>query len=212
MGQSVVLRELGLCPYAEVLARMQAHTRTRGQGRGDEFWLVEHPPVYTLGQAGRMEYVHDPGLVPVVRTDRGGQVTYHGPGQAVLYTLLDLKARGLAVKDLVGGLESGVIDMLGCHGIEAERRPGAPGVYVEGRKIAQLGLRIRSGCSYHGVSLNVAVDLGPFRSIDPCGYPGLEVTRLLDLGVTLSVSAAGRELAGHCLRTLGLGEQEAGPP
>ena len=161
----------------------------------DELWLLEHPPVYTLGQAGKPEHLLRDNGIPVVRVDRGGQVTYHGPGQVVAYVLLDLRRRGLAVKQLVSLLEQSVIDLLAAHGVAGARRPGAPGVYVEGAKVAALGLRVRGGCAYHGLALNVNMDLAPFRDINPCGYAGLAVTQIGDLGVRLSTSEAADALA-----------------
>ncbi len=172
------LRRLGRVDYAACLAAMQDFTDRREADTPDELWLVEHPPVFTLGQAGKPEHVLDAGDIPVLRCDRGGQVTYHGPGQAVLYTLLDLKRADLGVKTLVSALEQAVIDLLASLGLTAERRVGAPGVYVAGAKIAALGLRVRRGCCYHGLSLNVAMDLAPFARINPCGYAGLAVTDL----------------------------------
>lgn len=175
---------------------MRAYTESRTGESPDEIWLVEHPPVYTLGQAGRREHVRAPGRVPVVATDRGGQVTYHGPGQAVVYVLIDLRRRGLGVRGLVHDLEQAVIDAAGRAGVAAGRRAGAPGVYVEEAKLAALGLRVRRGCAYHGVAVNVDLDLAPFRGIDPCGYEGLEVTRLRDLGVAWTVEETGERVAG----------------
>jgi lipoyl(octanoyl) transferase len=160
----------------------------------DELWLVEHPPVFTQGQAGKPEHlIHDIGI-PVVPIDRGGQITYHGPGQAVVYLLLDLPRRHLKVRELVRRIEQAVIDLMAQHGVKAERRDGAPGVYVGAAKVAALGLRVRNGCCYHGVSLNVDMDLSPFSAINPCGYAGLAVTQLRDLGVNLTLSEAGEAL------------------
>ena len=174
---------------------MRAFTDARAGDSPDEIWLVEHPPVYTLGLAGRREHVHAPGRIPVVTTDRGGQVTYHGPGQAVVYVLVDLRRLGCGVRGFVHGLEQAVIDAVGRAGVVAARRPGAPGVYVNGAKLAALGLRVRRGCTYHGVAVNVDLDLAPFRGIDPCGYADLEVTRLHDLGVDWSVRETGERVA-----------------
>jgi lipoyl(octanoyl) transferase len=169
---------------------MRVFTDTRSAHTADELWLLEHPPVFTLGQAGRPEHILDVGTTPVVQSDRGGQVTYHGPGQLIAYLLLDLRRRGLGVKRLVRLLEQSVIDLLARRGIEAAARSDAPGVYVQGAKIASLGLRVRGGCCYHGLALNVAMDLGPFQRINPCGYPGLQVTQLSELipGVTLDAA------------------------
>jgi lipoyl(octanoyl) transferase len=160
---------------------MRDYTETRTAATPDEVWLLEHPPVYTLGRAALPEHVLDAGTIPVVRTDRGGQVTYHGPGQLVVYPLLDLRRRNLGIKHLVQLLEECVIELLAGYAIRARRRPGAPGVYVDGAKIAALGLRVRRGCSYHGLSLNVDMDLAPFGRINPCGFPGLSVTQLAAL-------------------------------
>jgi len=191
----VIRRSLGLVAYEPTWRAMQEFTRSRGPETGDQAWLVEHPPVFTLGLAGRREHVIDPGNIPVVATDRGGQVTYHGPGQAIVYVLLDLRRRGLGVKELVRRLEQGAIDLLSGYGIEGERRAGMPGVYVKGAKIAAIGLRIARGCSYHGIALNAELDLEPFGRIDPCGYPGLASTRLADLGARDSIHAVQQRLA-----------------
>lgn len=174
---------------------MRAFTDARTSETPDELWLVEHPPVFTLGQAGRSEHLLDPGDTPVVVTDRGGQVTWHGPGQVVLYTLLDLARPKLGVRALVTALERSVIDLLGEYGIEARARTDAPGVYVEEAKIAALGLRVRRGRCYHGLALNVACDLEPFTRIAPCGFRGLRVTRLADHGVSAGCDAVGGRLA-----------------
>lgn len=178
----LLLRQLGLEDYRPVWQRMQAFTDARDGATQDELWLVEHPSVFTLGQAGRMEHVLDPGAIPVVQVDRGGQVTYHGPGQMVAYPLLDLTRLRLGVKTLVERLEEAVIRVLAGYGIDAARRPGAPGVYVGEEKIASLGLRVRRGCSFHGLALNVAMDLAPFERINPCGYQGQQLTQVADLG------------------------------
>ena len=209
-GPSLLLvRRLGLQPYPAVWEAMRAFTDARTATTPSELWLLEHPPVFTLGQAGRAEHLRDAGGIPVIRTDRGGQVTYHGPGQLVAYLLLDLRAAGLGVRPLVTLLEQTLVGLLADWGVAAESRADAPGVYVEGRKIASLGLRVRRGCSYHGIALNVDLDLEPFSRIDPCGYPGLAVTRLRDLGVTLDVGAAGERFAGRLARALGLRLGEA---
>ncbi|ANX04548.1 lipoyl(octanoyl) transferase LipB [Immundisolibacter cernigliae] len=189
------LRRLGRVDYAACLVAMQDFTDRREADTSDELWLVQHPPVFTLGLAGKPEHVLDAGDIPVVRCDRGGQVTYHGPGQVVLYTLLDLKRADIGIKALVTTLEQTVIDLLAPLGLAGERRAGAPGVYVAGAKIAALGLRIRRACCYHGLSLNVAMDLTPFERINPCGYPGLAVTDLR----TLAPAAADPQRIGECL-------------
>jgi lipoyl(octanoyl) transferase len=190
----LTVRELGLSDYAETWQKMRRMTDLRNDQSSDELWLLEHPRVFTLGQAGRSEHVLNPGEIPVIDSDRGGQVTYHGPGQLVAYVLLDLRRRGLGVRHLVDGLEQCVIDILAAAGVSGARRRRAPGVYVSGRKVCALGLRIRNGCSYHGLALNVNMDLEPFQRIDPCGYRGLEVTRLMDLAIPWDVGEAGRHL------------------
>jgi lipoyl(octanoyl) transferase len=199
----VRVRRLGRVDYEPTWRAMQAFTTARAAGAADELWLLEHPPVYTLGVAGRAE--HLPRVangIPVVKTDRGGQITYHGPGQVVLYTLLDLRRRGLAVRPLVRLLESSVIDLLAGYGVAAAARVDAPGVYVAGAKIAALGLRIRDGCCYHGLALNVDMDLAAFHAIDPCGYPGLAVTQARDLGITDSLEHVGEKLVRSVLSRL----------
>ncbi len=192
------VRRLGLVPYEPTWHAMREQTLARvgdaAQDACDELWLVEHPPVFTLGQAGKPEHLLRDIGVPVVPIDRGGQITYHGPGQVVIYLLLDLARRHIKVRELVQRIEQAVIDLLASYGIKADRRDGAPGVYVGEAKVAALGLRIRNGCSYHGVSLNVDMDLSPFSAINPCGYAGMAVTQLHDLGVNVSVSEAGEAL------------------
>ena len=189
------IRHLGLVAYEPTWRAMQAFTRTRGPDTPDDLWLLEHPPVFTLGLAGRREHVLAPGDIPVVETDRGGQVTYHAPGQAVAYVLLDLRRNGLGVKALVQRLEAAAIEVLAQSGVTAERVAGRPGVYVQGEKIGAVGLRISRGCCYHGLALNVDLALEPFSRIDPCGYPGLRSTSLDALGVRDSISAVQHRLA-----------------
>jgi lipoyl(octanoyl) transferase len=178
------IRPFAPAPYLPTLEAMRAFTAARDEATPDELWLVEHPPVFTQGLAGRSEHVLTPGEIPVVRTERGGQVTYHGPGQVVAYTLVDLRRLRLAVRDLVCRLEAAAIAVCAAHGVAALRRPGAPGLYVAddggapGAKIASLGLKVSRGCAYHGIALNVAMDLEPFERIHPCGYAGLQVTDL----------------------------------
>jgi lipoyl(octanoyl) transferase len=191
----VITRWLGRVEYAQTLEAMQRFTDERGAGTPDELWLLEHPPVFTLGMAADPSHVLAPGDIPVVQTDRGGQVTYHGLGQLVVYPLLDLRRAGLNVRTLVTTLEQAVIDLLRPHGITAQGRREAPGVYVEGRKLASIGMRIRRGCSYHGLALNVDMDLAPFARINPCGMAGLEVTQLAALGVEGGVRDTGAQLA-----------------
>jgi len=181
---------------------MQAFNQARTPETEDQLWLVEHPPVFTLGLAGRAEHVIAPGGIPVVKTDRGGQVTYHGPGQAVAYPLLDLRRAKLGVKELVRRLEEAVLQTTAGYGVQGHRRDGMPGVYVDDAKIAAIGLRIARGCSYHGVALNVDLDLAPFARIDPCGYPGLASTRLADLGVRDSMEIVRQRLAENLRKCL----------
>jgi lipoyl(octanoyl) transferase len=178
---------------------MQDFTARRTADTPDEIWLLEHPPVYTLGQAGRREHLIAETGIPVVPIDRGGQITYHGPGQVVAYVLVDLRRRGYGIRDLVTRLEQAVIDLLAAQGVAAARLGGAPGVYVDGAKIAALGLRVRHGCTYHGLALNVDMDLAPFAAINPCGYPGMRVTQCRDLGVKLTLPQAEQALAGALL-------------
>ena len=201
----LVVRRLGLVDYRQTWRAMRTFTEERDDATPDQLWLLQHPPVYTQGQAGRAEHLLDPGDIPVVHTDRGGQVSYHGPGQLVVYVLLDLQRRGWGVKALVRSLEQAVIDLLQTHAIDAERRADAPGVYVQGAKVASLGLRIRRGRSYHGLSLNVAMDLAPFERIHPCGYPGLAVTQLADLGGPDSLPRVEREMEQQLRRLLAEG-------
>ena len=199
VAEPPVIHRLGEVPYAPTLECMRAFTLARASNTRDELWLLEHPPVYTAGIAAKTE--HWPRInngIPVLRIDRGGQITYHGPGQLIAYLLLDLRRRNLSVRPLVRRMEQAVIDVLAGYGITAHGKPEAPGVYVGDAKIAALGLRVRNGCCYHGLALNVDVDLAPFQAINPCGYPGLEVTRTLDLGITDSRAQIGERLL-HCL-------------
>lgn len=198
----MIARRLGRVRYEPTWQAMRAFTEGRDAATPDQLWLVEHPPVFTLGLAARREHVLDPGSIPVVSTDRGGQVTYHGPGQAVVYVLADLRRARLGVKDLVRRLEEAAIDTLAHYGVRGERRAGMPGVYVDGAKIAAIGLRVARGCSYHGIALNADVDLAPFARIDPCGYPGLASTRLADFGVRDSIDAVQQDLAQSIERCL----------
>lgn len=199
----VLVRELGRQPYVPVWRAMQAFTDARDADTEDELWLVEHDPVFTQGQAGRPEHLLAPGDIPVVAVDRGGQVTYHGPGQLVAYVLLDIARRGLGVQRLVQLMEQAVIDLLAEHGVHGEGRRDAPGVYVDGAKLAALGLRVKRGRTYHGLALNVAMDLEPFARINPCGYPGMRVAQLHDLGISLDLDAVSERLASHLTRLLG---------
>jgi lipoyl(octanoyl) transferase len=195
---------LGCREYPLTLSAMQRFTARRTAASRDQIWCLEHPPVYTLGQAGRPEHVLAPGAIPVIRSDRGGQVTYHGPGQLVVYLLLDLRVRQLGVRALVTLIERSLIDYLATQGIDACARADAPGVYVDGAKIAALGLRVSRGCSYHGLALNVGVDLRAFLNINPCGYAGLAVTRLADLApAATDLSSVAGALLARLLPLLG---------
>lgn len=199
----VVVKRLGRVEYAPALDAMRSFTARRGPETPDEIWLLEHPPVYTLGQAA--DPAHGPGEaapIPVVRVDRGGQVTYHGPGQVVLYALVDLARRGVKVREFVRMLERAAIDTLAAHGVRAQCRPGAPGVYVGGAKVGALGLRISRGRCYHGLALNVDCDLAPFAAIDPCGYPGLAVTSTRALGIKAGAAELGEQLASRLAELL----------
>lgn len=206
----ITVRHLpGLSDYAQTRDAMREFTRRRDADTQDELWLLEHPPVFTLGLAGRAQHLLDAGSIPVVRTERGGQVTYHGPGQVIAYPLLDLRRMGIGVKELVFRIEQSIIQALAIYGIDARRVAGAPGVYVpvsggEGRfaglaKIAALGIKISGGCSYHGLALNVAMDLEPFARIDPCGYAGLRTVDLAVLGVAAEPGEVARQLAQRLL-------------
>ncbi|HOW76097.1 MAG TPA: lipoyl(octanoyl) transferase LipB [Candidatus Competibacteraceae bacterium] len=197
------LRRLGCRAYAPVFDAMRAFTEARHADTLDELWQVEHPPVFTQGLAGKAEHLLAPGDIPVIRVDRGGQVTYHGPGQVVIYCLLDVRRLGLSVRGLVTALEQAVIELLAAYGVTAQARPNAPGVYVDDAKVASLGLRLRQGRSYHGLSLNVDMDLEPFTRINPCGYPGLRVTQLRDLGVSLTPVTVAEELLSMLGRQFG---------
>ncbi|MBM3354320.1 MAG: lipoyl(octanoyl) transferase LipB [Betaproteobacteria bacterium] len=195
VAQQILLKRLGRAAYLTVLEAMRAFTARRDAATPDELWLVEHPPVYTLGLAA--DPAHGPRLagdIPLVQVERGGEITYHGPGQVVLYTLVDLARRGIKVREFVRLLECSVLDLLGGRG---ELRPGAPGVYVDGAKIAALGIRLRRGCAFHGLSLNVDMDLAPFAAIDPCGFPGLRVTQTRDIGLAGSPDDLGTKLAAN---------------
>jgi lipoyl(octanoyl) transferase len=207
------VRRLGLRDYAPVFEEMRAFTRDRTEATADEIWLLQHPRVFTQGQAGKAEHVLAPGDIPVVQADRGGQVTYHGPGQIVGYVLVDLRRLGYGVRSLVTRIEEAIVATLAGYGIRAAGRREAPGVYVDGKKIASLGLRVRNGCSYHGLALNVAMDLEPFSRINPCGYEGLQMTQVADLGGPSDVEPVAADLELRLLEHLGLpGAASAGRP
>ena len=197
-----VVRRLGRVDYEPTWRAMQDFTASRAPETPDELWIVEHPPVYTLGQAGKPEHILEDVGIPIVKIDRGGQVTYHGPGQVVIYLLLDLQRLKIKVRDLVTAIEQAVIDFLAVQGVAAERRAGAPGVYVGDAKIAALGLKIKNGCSYHGLALNVDMDLSPFAAINPCGYAGLKVIQTKGLDIPLTAHEAGEQLSQQLLQQL----------
>lgn len=190
----LIVKNLGTTRYQDTLKHMRDFTDSRDQETRDEFWILQHEAVFTQGQAGKKEHILDPGTIPVVQSDRGGQVTYHGPGQLVCYLLIDIKRKQLGIRDLVSGIELSVIRLLGAYGIEAKGRAGAPGVYVKDAKIAALGLRIRRNRTYHGLSLNVSMDLSPYKMINPCGYEGLKVADLASLGVSKELSLVSTDL------------------
>lgn len=197
------LRLLGLRDYLPVWESMQSFTRQRSLDTEDEFWLVEHPPVFTQGLNGKAEHILKAGDIPVIQIDRGGQVTYHGPGQVVIYLLIDLQRRKLGVRRLVTHIEQALIRFLDQYGIKAGADSAAPGVYVGQRKIASLGLRVKRGCSYHGLAFNLNMDLTPFERINPCGFMGLKMTQLSDLGVDLNWCSAAEQISDHLRRELG---------
>ncbi|MEN8205740.1 MAG: lipoyl(octanoyl) transferase LipB [Pseudomonadota bacterium] len=194
---ALVIRQLGQVDYETAWHDMQTFTNSRDHNTPDELWFLEHPPVFTLGRNGKQEHLHNTGVIPVISTDRGGQVTYHGPGQLLVYPLLNINRRQLGVQSLVRILEQAVIGLCANYSIEAHRRDKAPGVYVDGHKLAALGLRIRKGCSFHGLSLNIDMDLTPFSMIDPCGYADMEVTQLRDLGVESSMKTITGQFQTH---------------
>lgn len=204
MTRPLNVRNLGRRAYEPVWRAMQAFTDARDAETRDELWLVEHEPVFTQGQAGKAEHVLAPGDIPVVPVDRGGQVTYHGPGQLVAYPLLDLRRLGIGVRELVNRIEQCVIDTLATWDIVAQRREGAPGIYVGDAKVMALGLRVRRGCSFHGLAFNVAMDLSPFSRINPCGYQGLRVTQVLDLGGPGNLVEVAQTLVPLLARQFGL--------
>ena len=195
----IIVRDLGLQPYEPVWRAMQDFSDRRDESTRDEIWFCDHEPVFTLGLNAAQEHLLAPGDIPVVQIDRGGQVTYHGPGQLMIYPLIDLRRAGLGVRDLVTALEQSVVDLVRSDGIEAAARADAPGVYVDGTKLASVGLRIRRGCSFHGMALNVDVDLEPFSRINPCGYSGLTMINLRTLGGDADLEAVSRKLLPHLL-------------
>ncbi|MEC7804497.1 MAG: lipoyl(octanoyl) transferase LipB [Pseudomonadota bacterium] len=206
MEKITVIRHLGLQDYATAYGAMRRFTELRDHDTNDEFWFLEHSAVFTLGINGQQSNVRNAGNIPVIQTDRGGQVTYHGPGQLVVYPLLDMQRAGLGLRQLVSGLENAVIALLRDYGIVAETRSQAPGVYVRDAKIASLGLRVRHGCCYHGLALNVSTDLEPFHRINPCGFEGLQLTRIVNLGGPADIETVASDLLQHLLNHLELRE------
>ncbi len=202
MTQPLVIRQLNTLDYETVWHAMQDYTDNRDEQSLDELWLVEHPPVFTQGQAGKEEHLLMPGDIPVVKVDRGGQVTYHGPGQQVIYFLIDLKRRKMGVRELVTMIENSIVNMLARFDIDAYARPDAPGVYVDGRKVASLGLRVRKGCTFHGLAININMDLSPFLRINPCGYAGMEMIQTSDIGGPQQVNEAGEALVAEIQQLL----------
>jgi len=205
---SLIIRHYGQRDYLETFQEMVEFNSNQNTTTVEEIWFLQHPPVYTLGLAGKTEHLLDPGIIPVVRTDRGGQVTYHGPGQLLAYLLLDLQRRQISIKSLVERIEQAIIDMLAGLNLHGVRKARAPGVYIDGRKIAALGIRVRNGFSYHGLALNVNMDLSPYQGINPCGYPGLEVTRLSNYRIRLSVDEVAEILQPCLLSQLGYSADE----
>ena len=201
--RTLIIRQLGQRDYLPTWQAMRDFTDRRDYATPSELWVVEHPPVFTQGQAGKAEHLLGTGDIPVVQTDRGGQVTYHGPGQLVIYLLISLREAGVGIRGLVSIMETAIIELLAAHGVEATARTDAPGVYVAGRKIASLGLRVRRGCTYHGLALNVSNDLEPFQRINPCGHAGLEVTSTSLLGIDEDQAQLAGELVQLLCRHLG---------
>jgi len=200
----ICIKQLGRADYELTWRAMQQFTSSRDESTPDELWVLEHDSVFTLGQAGKREHLLVDSAIPVIAIDRGGQITYHGPGQVVIYVLVDLKRRGFGVKELVSRMEQAVIELLAESGVVAQRRAGAPGVYVQGAKIAALGLRVKQGRTYHGLALNVDVDLTPFGYINPCGYAGMAVTQTRSLGISASSERIGVQLSQRLVALIGM--------
>ncbi|KGF62563.1 MULTISPECIES: lipoyl(octanoyl) transferase LipB [Pseudomonas] len=207
MGAVLGVRDLGLADYEPTWQAMKRFTDGRTRETADEVWLVQHPPVFTQGQSGKPEHLLLPGDIPVVQVDRGGQVTYHGPGQLVAYLLLDVRRLGFGVRELVTRIERSLIDLLAGYGVDAAAKADAPGVYVDGAKIASLGLRIRNGCSFHGLALNVDMDLDPFKRINPCGYAGLAMTQLREQAGPIEFAEVSARLRAQLVKHLDYAEQ-----
>ena len=208
MSSELIVRHKGVCCYDEIYTAMSHFTDNRDAKTIDEIWCLQHPPVYTLGLNGQRQYIIDTGDIPVIETDRGGQITYHGPGQLMVYLLLDIKRKSISVKDFVKRLEQSVIELLDNYGIEALRKNGAPGVYVNHKKISALGIRVRRGCSYHGISINVDMDLTPYDGIHSCGYPELEMTQIKDFGINKDLAQVSKDLLPCLLRQMDYSEKE----
>ena len=206
MSEALVIRDLGLVDYTETWQRMQQFTDTRDDSTVDEIWLLEHPPVFTQGQAGKAEHLLFPGDLPVVQVDRGGQVTYHGPGQLVAYVLLDIKRRKIGVRQLVTLIEQVIIQALAAYHVQAYPKADAPGVYVDEAKVASLGLRVRKGCTFHGLALNVAMDLSPFSRINPCGYAGMRMVQSSELGGPTTIIEAKKAISRQFISQLEISE------
>ncbi len=202
LTDQLIIRDLGRVDYVDTWQRMQQFTDNRDEQTPDELWLLEHDPVFTQGQAGKAEHLLFPGEIPVVQVDRGGQVTYHGPGQLVVYVLLNIKRRNLGVRQLVNLIEQSIVDTLAIHQLNAYAKADAPGVYVDEKKVASLGLRIRKGCSFHGLALNVDMDLSPFQRINPCGYAGMQMIQTKDIGGPASIADAKQQLTHQLLQLL----------
>ena len=202
ISNRVTIRRLGLAAYKPVWRDMQAFTDSRDEKTGDELWLVQHPAVFTQGQAGKAEHILAPGNIPVIQVDRGGQVTYHGPGQIVAYPLVDIRRKGFGIREFVNRIEQAIIEVLAHYGVNGERIPGAPGIYVGGDKVASLGLRVRRGCTFHGLAFNITMDLEPFQRINPCGFADLKVTRLSDLA-PVELEDVEKRLVAGLVRQLG---------
>nr|WP_279614579.1 lipoyl(octanoyl) transferase LipB [Rheinheimera sp. F8] len=202
----MIIRDLGQVDYTSTWQRMQQFTDQRDDSTVDEIWLLEHPPVFTQGQAGKAEHLLFPGDIPVVQVDRGGQVTYHGPGQLVAYVLLNIKRRNLGVRQLVNLIEQSIIDTLAANRVKAYAKSDAPGVYVDEKKVASLGLRVRKGCTFHGLALNVDMDLSPFSRINPCGYAGMQMVQSKDLGGPVSMLQAKQQLTAQLVKLLNVSE------
>lgn len=203
---ALIIRDLGQVDYTSTWQRMQQFTDQRDDSTIDEIWLLEHPPVFTQGQAGKAEHLLFPGDIPVVQVDRGGQVTYHGPGQLVAYVLLNIKRRNLGVRQLVNLIEQSIIDTLAANQVNAYAKSDAPGVYVDEKKVASLGLRVRKGCTFHGLALNVDMDLSPFSRINPCGYAGMQMVQSKDLGGPVSMLQAKQQLTAQLVKLLNVSE------